>query len=542
MEKNIHRKRCNLIFLIFFMVFGLLGYRLFQICYYKNIGGKTLDAIADGQYYYAERTCSINYKILDKNGEDLLPYVEKYKAVIDPFFFSKNDFLKYQEEYNTLYYILKNYNDAYDIYNLDLPNTYTKIFFDIDEKTCTKLKTVKNLKGIYAYKYSNVDRTNGNSIENIITSENKKNITKDTLEYSINSKIKTNKYPTINFYRDVNGNIIKVKNILPENNINLKLTVNKKIEEKIRDVLNSDYKKKHDDIGVVIMEADTGNILTLTQKNNQRGNVLIGLGTENGFYPGSIFKVIVEEAAIENSNLSETQMYYCKPGKGSKCSKSHGYINVDEAFVLSCNNTFIKIGDGIKYGDLLKTAKAQGLFSQVLKISGEKAGDIVAPIRDKGGNGLISIGQNMRITPVQALGIVNTVVTGGKYVKPKLIDSYVDNNNNVIEKENTCVNQVIKKSTADVIKKQMKQVNIRGTGTLANIKGIENGGKTGTSTRPAENGKTYSDGWYVGFFNISGKYYSMVVFVKDIDMEKEGGGNTAAPIFKSIVESIKDML
>jgi len=79
-----------------------------------------------------------------------------------------------------------------------------------------------------------------------------------------------------------------------------------------------------------------------------------------------------------------------------------------------------------------------------------------------------------------------------------------------------------------------------GTGKQAYIKGMSIGGKTGTSEY-YEKDKKYSDGWFVGFFDLEGKSYSMVVFVKNIDVVKEAGGNTAAPIFKEIINAIKKL-
>ena len=67
------------------------------------------------------------------------------------------------------------------------------------------------------------------------------------------------------------------------------------------------------------------------------------------------------------------------------------------------------------------------------------------------------------------------------------------------------------------------------------------GGKTGTTTY-TENGIKKSDGWFVGFFKLNGKNYSMVVFVNHIDTNVNGladeeGGGTAAPIFKKVVNA-----
>lgn len=538
------KRRFNVISLILVLTFLLLSYRLFYICYYKKVGGNTLDVIADSQYCYTERTNSLNYRVLDKSGTDLLAYNKKYRAVLDPIFFSKNDFLKYKEEYDTLYYILKNYDSSYDVYNYTSDGSYKKLIYNVDAETYDKLKSIKNLKGFYIYEYLDVDKSDGNSIENIITANNSNSSKRGKGTASLNKEIydniKNNKYPTINYFRDVNGNIINSKQITPEENLNIKLTIDSKIEKKVHDILNDSKYNSLKDVGVVLMESNTGNILTLTQKNNKRANVLLGLGTENGSCPGSIFKVIVEETALQNGSLNLNQRFHCQSGKNSLCKEEHGYLNVDEAFTVSCNNTFKQICDNVDYKDLLKNAKSQGLFNKVFDIEGEKMGDIVTPKADEGGNRLISIGQNMRITPVQAVSIVNTVVTGGQYVKPRLIDSYINNKNKVVEKEKIYTSNVVDKTITDIIKNQMKDVVTKGTGVKAYVKGIENGGKTGTSTWVDEKSNLHSDGWFIGYFNISGKYYSMVVFVKDIDMQKESGGNTAAPIFKDIVEGIKN--
>jgi len=148
----------------------------------------------------------------------------------------------------------------------------------------------------------------------------------------------------------------------------------------------------------------------------------------------------------------------------------------------------------------------------------------------------------MNITPVQALSIANTVVNGGVYVKPYIIDSYVDDENKPIEQFSKAEKNVLKKTTANLMKNQMIKVVTSGTAQAAKITEIEVGGKTGTSEKKI-NGEEKSDGWFVGFFKVNNKYYTMVVFAKDIDvLKKEEAANTAVPIFKAIVQEIKKYL
>ena len=81
---------------------------------------------------------------------------------------------------------------------------------------------------------------------------------------------------------------------------------------------------------------------------------------------------------------------------------------------------------------------------------------------------------------------------------------------------------------------------MKGTGIKANIEGLDIGGKTGSAT--GNEGKTH--GWFVGFFSIGEKEYTMMIFtpninsVKVTDSEALGGGDTAAPVFKDIVKKL----
>jgi cell division protein FtsI/penicillin-binding protein 2 len=103
--------------------------------------------------------------------------------------------------------------------------------------------------------------------------------------------------------------------------------------------------------------------------------------------------------------------------------------------------------------------------------------------------------------------------------------------------------QSISKTNANLIKNQMIKVVRNGTGVSARIENIEVGGKTGTSQR-YDGSKFINDGWFIGFFKLNNKYYSMVIYVPDINISggKEEAATTAAPIFKDIVLSLSNYL
>ncbi|MDU1855878.1 MAG: FAD-dependent oxidoreductase [Clostridium baratii] len=110
---------------------------------------------------------------------------------------------------------------------------------------------------------------------------------------------------------------------------------------------------------------------------------------------------------------------------------------------------------------------------------------------------------------------------------------------NIIEAEvrkhlNSLGIKIFTETTSKIVKNGMREVVLNGTGQSANVNGIEIGGKTGSAT--TSNKTTH--GWFVGYFKVKNKEYTMIVFIPDLVSKKNeslGGGNTAAPIFKDIV-------
>lgn len=546
MHKSVIFKRTIYVLIVYLILFSVLWWRV-KIDTIDDAG--QLSVWADLQYSEKINMSELNYLLFDRNGKQLLTYKNKYYAVIDQGAFTKNNLDTKTDDLYALIYILQNYNPSYDLSTIGLNSSDKKINFEIDEGTFNKLKSIKGVKGFFTYSYSEVDRSKAWKIENMITStidpsgDHKKN--QSSLEMQVYNKTKTNQGPYIKFNKDIDGNITSKTFLNSENNYNVRLTLDKNVEDKINDVLNNEKYSKYNQISVVLMESATGKILAMNQKDDREANLNLGSKTENGFEPGSIFKAIVEETGFEQKSLSLIDKYSCKQktysGLYDKCpDKDHGTLNAENAFIVSCNNIFAQIGDKVGRNNFLETAKTEGLFNKVLGFDSEVTGDY-AQLKEYELSGQLAIGQSMRITPIQAISIPNTIINDGNYVKPYIIDAYVDNNNNVLEQQQTEQYKAINKATANIMKNEMIKVVKFGTATAAYINNIEVGGKTGTTTRFDSKIKT-SDGWFTGFFKIKDKYYSMVVFVKDIDTKNEQAANTAVPIFKDIVSSINSYI
>jgi len=561
MSNFIDKKRIYIVFIIFLMIFILLFLRIVN---YKYFNSKELESIAQNQYQYKEKKLELNYNLLDAEGRDLLKYKDNYYAVIDPLAFQMNNNYTRKDDLEALKIILKEYNSEYDLERLMSKSSNVKIQLSIDNNTFKKLDKINGVNGFYVYKNSFTSRDNSWwSIENMITNLYKNEGDKlklknnDSIEIKINDKTKKNSYTYNIFERDVNGNITREFLETPKNNINVKLTLDKYLQDKIKYILNKEDYSMQEQIGVVLMEADTGKIKALVQKDDSKPNVNIGASSQNGFFAGSIFKTIVEEAGIENGKLSLTKMYSHKDYSGLfEEHEDREEKNAKEAFVKSSNNVFVQIGEEVGIEDIDKLSREHGLYDKVLGFDQEQEGKLELSINDlknnQGDRLQTYIGQKTRITPVQALSIPSTIANKGKYVKPYIIESYIDSNNKRVEVEKTIEKNVISERTAQIMKSQMIQVvnNENGTGKQAFLRGIEIGGKTGTSKRVEMNKNKenqitntfeYYDGWFVGFFKVKDRYYSMVVFAQNIGKDINASG-TAVPVFRDVVKEIYDYL
>lgn len=540
----------------------ILALLILRTIYINIFKGSELSVITKEQYVINEPISDIKYMLLDSNNKELLQYENKFYFVVDVDSYIKNNRDTDMAQLNSLIYILRGYNEGYDLTKLKYNMTKKRLYYEVDEETYYKLKEIKNVKGTYCFVKTVVDRFNSWDYQNILTSSldnNNNPKDEDSIESYIANLTKTNNFPCISFDKDVNGDLKDEKYIVPEKNINIKLTTDKIMEDKIREVISKDKWQDYNQIGVVVMEASTGKIKAMVQRDSWKPNINLCSATENGFEPGSIFKTIVAEAALEKDKSLANLAIRC-----TESENNHGLVNMEEAYTQSCNTYFEKLASMVGFKRIYLTAHNQGFFQKVLNFSGnyEVTGDIVAPEEldlkkifgkdyDKLKNvsfspsslAMIGIGQSMRVSPLQALAIVNTVVNNGVYVKPYLVDSIVGNSGDEIQRFKTIENRVLDEKTASLIKGNMRKVvtDQRGTGKLAYIKGVDCGGKTGTNTRYAEEEgeiKKFSDGWFAGYVNHDGKYYSIIVYVQDIDVENEGGGSTAAPIFKTVVEKI----
>lgn len=530
-KNKVNFKRVVIIMGSYFLIILLLILRLYflQIHPSSYVSGEMKN-------YQSENLSRMKYRIFDTNGKDLMDYTKKYIVIVDTKPFMLNNYEETLEDLMALNFIMKSENPDFNY--SDLMKNDGKIYYTVSEETFNKVNKLKNIKGIYTYTYDEVDTKEAWKTNNFLANINDENVVEDSLESDLNSYIKYNNYPEAKFYLDEKA--IYGDGLLNEGeNNNIKLTINEEWEEKIREVLKKEDYSFLKNVGVVVSEAESGKIRAMVQKDETQANVNLGI-EQLGYEPGSIFKVITEAVALDLGLISPYDIFSCT---GEICSKNgkaygHGDISVEDALKVSCNDVFAKVGAKIGYDKMMAYMEKMGLFKPVFNLKGENRNEAsgVKPTEENSMNN-ISIGQTIMVTPVQMVGLYNTVVNNGVYIKPTIVESIIDNNDNVVKEFKEKSARVFSETAAKISQETMSKVIWEGSGFEAKVEGVNIGGKTGTSTGT---GGT-NHGWFAGYFEMEGKKYTIVVIAPNIgekhpDGRELGGGNTGAPIFRDIIK------
>ncbi len=467
----------------------------------------------------------MKYMILDSNGRDLISYEKEYVLVIDTKPFSLNNYEETLQGLMALNYIMKAEDNNFSFSHIMKESG--KKYYIISQDTYNKIKSLKNIKGIYTYIKDKTDIKKAWSVDSMFSKILNEENEKGSIQEDIYNYVRGNQTAKQQFYIDEKAVYAKHSVEINSHNKNIVLTIDKNFQDKISEVLNKEEFKELDNVGVTIMESDTGKIRALKQKDESEPNINLAIG-QIGYEPGSVYKIITLGCALDMGLTNINNTFYCK---GEICKTIHGNLTVEEAFKISCNDIFAQIGKKVGYDKLMTYSKEMGLYNSVLNYK-EKDKDEGVGVKPKESDGMnnIAIGQCMNVTPLQILGAVNTAVNNGVYVKPYIVEGISDVNDNIIKFFNTTQKRVYSETTSKIVKQLMREVVINGTGKNAFIDNNYTAGKTGTAT-----GSNAAHGWFAGYFEMDNKTYTMVVFVPDLKDENLGGGNTAAPIFKEIV-------
>ncbi len=149
-----------------------------------------------------------------------------------------------------------------------------------------------------------------------------------------------------------------------------------------------------------------------------------------GYTPGSVFKILIAAAALENAPDSYLREYECKGkidvfGNVIKChnTKGHGKLDMKNAFAQSCNPYFIDLALSLRFEEILDMAKAFGIGEfEALGLLGVCEGNLPSSSRETPAlvaNTAVGQGEIL-LSPLHVCEMISVAVTG-EYSEPCII-------------------------------------------------------------------------------------------------------------------------
>ena len=284
----------------------------------------------------------------------------------------------------------------------------------------------------------------------------------------------------------------------------------------------------------------------------------------DGYEPGSTFKVLTMAAALDSGAIDLETNFYCRgaeqiPGRSQllHCwrSQGHGAEKTPQALQNSCNLAFAHIALKLGGEKFYEYIEKFGILEKTgIDLAGESKGVFfdksLVVNTDKWGTASLtsgSFGQTFKITPLQLVRAIASVVNGGLLMEPYLVSEIIDKDGNtVLKQEPTVVRRTIKKETSDTMKSLLQSVVEEGTAKNAQVAGFSIGGKTGTSEKIDvfdENGQRVTDKIvsFVGIAPMEDPQYIVLVAL-DTPSRETGiyisGGVMAAPTVGAVMADI----
>ena len=271
------------------------------------------------------------------------------------------------------------------------------------------------------------------------------------------------------------------------------------------------------------------------------------------YMPGSVFKMCVASAALEENLVNEKTSFTCTgsisvEGETIHCSNisGHGTQNFVEAISNSCNPAFVQIGQMLGASKFRQYYQGFGFSDKTgIDLPGE-AEDSFWKEGKMGGVDLAvaSFGQNFSITPIQMITACAAVSNGGYVVQPHVVSKITDSKGNVIKTVDKKVKrQVISDDTSKKMNEYLEYNTERQGATAGYISGYKVAGKTGTSEKKGvtKAESSFSEDYissFCGYAPADDPQIAMLVFFDTPDGDAYYGSQVSSPVFINIMSEV----
>ncbi len=351
------------------------------------------------------------------------------------------------------------------------------------------------------------------------------------------------------------------KEIEPEDGYDVVTTIDVDLQDVAHNALHTQLLRHEADHGtVVLMEVESGKVRAIANlARNKEGyynedyNFAIGESTE----PGSTFKLASMIALLEDGyvkpddivDVDDGVTYFYNHRMEDSGDEGLGKITVQRAFEAS-SNVGISLLVNESYKDkperFVDRLYGMGLNRKLgIGIKGEGKPDIKYTDSEFWSGvslPMMSIGYEVRMTPLQILAFYNAIANDGQMVKPIFVEEMRSHGKVVREFQTEVLNNhICSKETLGQVRSMMEGVVENGTAKNLSNSHYKIAGKTGTAqVSLSKEGYTKSlyQASFVGYFPADKPKYTCIVVVNAPSKHIYYGNLVAGPIFRSVTDRI----
>lgn len=322
---------------------------------------------------------------------------------------------------------------------------------------------------------------------------------------------------------------------------------------------------------VIVMDPQTGKVMAMANyptfnpaefSKVQNGADFINATVSVPYEPASVLKTFTMATGIDQGVMTADTTFMNMDSVQiddrviNNALKGHtGVLTMQQALNWSLNTGTVAMAQRMGGGSITRQARDTlyayyhdrfGLGQLTgIEVGGEAEGDVVSPAEQEG-NAVryanMTFGQGLDVTMVQVAAGFSSIINGGHYYKPTVLNGIMQPNGNFMQYQVSAPRTTIKESTSS----QMRDMTIAARKSFfinQDKPGYAVGGKTGTS-ETLINGKYVKNqtiGTYLGFGGDDTPRYVIMVQVSADGKNLEGGLH-AGPIFTDISNWMIDYL
>ena len=273
----------------------------------------------------------------------------------------------------------------------------------------------------------------------------------------------------------------------------------------------------------------------------------------NTYEPGSVAKPFTVAAALEKGTVTPGTTFECNGsleigGYKIRCHNGNeGTMTLESAVAKSCNVSMMKIAQTLGNQNF---CEYQSIFNFGLKTNVDLAGEartntLIYSPDSMGPTDLAtnSFGQNFNITMIQGVAGFCSLINGGYYYEPHLVNKITNANGATVKNiEPRVLKQTVSEQTSEYIRQYCTAVVQYGTGKTARPAGYMIGGKTGTAETIDENTHKRSPNEYVvsfmGFAPADDPQIAVYVVVDRANAPRQDDAKFATRIVRGVLTEI----